>query len=88
MVDYLYCRLVTHLRSSADLVLTMASLSSPGVSALLHTRLSLRLGWDPELEHGADWSVSHIMFLTSWRYLVVSQVKLSHLRLSLSVDQS
>ena len=67
MVDYLYSRLVTHLRSSADLVLTivtMASLRSPGVSALLHTRLSLRLGWDPELEHGADWSVSHIMFLT------------------------
>ena len=79
---------MTHLRSSADLVLTMASLRSPGVSALLHTRLSLKLGWDPELEQGADWSVSHIMFLTSFRYLEVSNVKLSHLRLSLSVDQS
>ena len=52
--------------SSADLVLTMVTRppGSPGVSPVLHTRLSLRLGWDPELEHGADWSVSHIMFLS------------------------
>lgn len=55
--------------SSADLVLTMVTRApSPGVSPVLHTRLSLRLGWDPELEHGADWSVSHIMFLSDKMY--------------------